>query len=93
MIKSFNLTVPTLIAIALAAPALSQTKDADQKYCNALVAAYQKEAQGGHTRQGNVPRSLDITVAIDDCRSGNTASAIPTLEKYLRNQKVALPAR
>lgn len=93
MIKSFNLTVPTLIAIALAAPALSQTKEADQKYCNTLVATYQKEMEGSHSRQGNVPRSLDITVAIDDCRSGDAARAIPMLEHYLSDHKVALPAR
>lgn len=92
MIKNFNRIVPTLIAIAVATPALSQTKEAEQKYCNALVEAYQK-SEGGHKMQGNVPRSLEITKAIDGCRSGDTASAIPTLEKYLRDQKVALPAR
>ena len=92
MVKSFNSTVPTLIAIALATPALSQTKGMDQKYCNALVEAYQK-SHTGHKMQGNLPRSLEITNAIEGCRSGNTASAIPTLERYLGDRKVALPAR
>jgi hypothetical protein len=92
VIKSFNWVVPTLIAIAVATPALSQTKEADQKYCSALVEAYQK-SEGGHKMQGSTPRSLETTKAIDACRSGDTASAIPTPEKHLRDQKVALPAR
>jgi hypothetical protein len=92
MIGSFNRVVPTLIAIAVATPALSQTKEADQKYCNALVEAYQK-SEGGHGMQGRAPRSLEITKAMDGCKSGDTANAIPTLEKYLHDKKVALPAR
>lgn len=92
MIKNFNWVVPTCIAVAVATPAFSQTKEADQKYCNALVEAYQK-SEGGHKMQGSTPRGLEITKAIDGCRSGDTASAIPTLEKHLRDQKVALPAR
>jgi hypothetical protein len=91
MIKSFNWVVPTFIAVALAMPAFSQTKEADQKYCNALVQAYRE--QRGHFMQGNVPRSLELTQAMEACKSGDTASAIPTLERYLRGEKIALPAR
>lgn len=92
MIKRLDWVVPVLIVAALATPAFAQTKESDQKYCNALVEAYHK-SEGGHGMQGNVPRSLEITKAMDGCKSGDTASAIPTLEKYLRSQKVALPAR
>lgn len=91
MIKNLNCVIPTFIAVALATPAFSQTKEADQKYCNALVQAYRE--QRGHWMQGNVPRSLELTRAMEACKSGDTASSLPTLEKYLRDQKVALPAR
>ncbi|MBI2742264.1 MAG: hypothetical protein HYX38_37715 [Rhodospirillales bacterium] len=91
MIKNFNWVVPALIAVAVATPALSQTKEADQKYCNELVQAYRE--QRGHWMQGNIPRSLELTRAIEACRSGDAASAIPTLEKYLRVEKVGPPAR
>jgi hypothetical protein len=40
MMKSFNWAAPTLIAIAVAMPALSQTKETDQKCCNASVEAH-----------------------------------------------------
>jgi hypothetical protein len=94
MIKHLNWIVPALIATALATPALAQTKEADQKYCNALVEAHHKLVEGsGDRMQGNRPRSLEVSTAIEQCRSGETAKAIPTLEKNLRDQKVALPAR
>lgn len=88
--------VSTLIATALATPALSQTKEADVKYCKALVEAYREWLAGpGHAqvKLGNVPRSLEVTNALEGCKSGDTASAISTLEKHLRDHKVALPPR
>ena len=54
--------------------------------------AYQK-SEGGRGMQGRTPRSLEITRAMEGCKSGDTANAIPTMERYLRYRKVALPAR
>jgi hypothetical protein len=73
LMKNFNLAGPALVVIALATPALSQTKEADQN-CNALVEAY-RTSEGGHGMQGYVPRSLEITRAMEGCKSGDTANA------------------
>lgn len=93
MIKSPHWVVPILIAAALAGPAFSQTKEADQKYCTALADAYKNSHGQTHGMQMNSPQSLEVTKAMDGCKSGDTANAIPTLEKHLRELKVALPAR
>ena len=36
---------------------------------------------------------VDISAAIDQCRRGNTAGGIPTLERKLRNGGFTLPQR
>ncbi len=37
--------------------------------------------------------TIDGTVAIEQCKAGNTAAGIPVLERKLREAKVDLPAR
>jgi outer membrane PBP1 activator LpoA protein len=92
MNTSLKWVLSAVIATALATPALSQSKEADQKYCNALAETYLK-SHGQSRERGNLPISLEITQAMDACKSGNTASAIPTLEKHLREINAALPSR
>ncbi|MBX9942489.1 MAG: hypothetical protein K2Y40_00275 [Reyranella sp.] len=92
MNRWINLASSTAIVAALTSPALSQSKEADQRYCNALAETY-KKSHGQTVERGNLPISLEITKAMDGCQSGDTASAIPTLEKHLRELKVALPTR
>jgi hypothetical protein len=43
------------------------------------------KSEGGHEMQGSTSRSLEITKTIDGYRSRDTASAIPTLVKCLRD--------
>jgi len=64
----------------------------DASYCRALARDYQRyvvKIDSGHTVQRG---SLDASVALEQCRNGNTAG-IPVLERELRNAKVDLPAR
>ncbi len=94
MSNRLTYVVSALLAGTVATPVLSQGNEADQRYCSALVQTYQKSrGQTQASNQGNLPISLEITKAIDGCRSGDTVGAIPTLEKRLRDLQVALPSR
>lgn len=94
MANRLTYVVWALVAGTTAAPALSQSKDADQSYCMTLVQTYQQtRGQTQMRNQGFLPISLEITKAIDGCKSGDAVRAIPTLEKRLRELEVALPPR
>jgi len=62
----------------------------DQAYCRKLVDAY---TLGGMDRGGSLPHSVDLSVAIDQCRSDNPEPAIPVLQKRLRDAGFDVPAR
>jgi hypothetical protein len=80
-----------MVTAVLPMAAVGQTSD--QNYCNALSQKYQ--AYVGNMNTGRSPRSgtLDAQLAIEQCKSGNTAAAIPVLEKKLRDARVDLPPR
>lgn len=69
---------------------VAQTNDA--AYCQALSKEYQKYyvKLNGHEIK---PGPIDGNIAVDQCKAGNTAPAIPVLEKKLRDAKVNLPSR
>ena len=77
-----------LLAASLSVSALAQT---DQAYCDSLIQQYYRYVikLGSHPNTG----SLDVNVAVEQCRAGNTAAGIPVLEQKLRNANVNLPAR
>jgi hypothetical protein len=79
-------------AFALSLPMAAYAQGGDFAYCQALSAQYQKYyvKTSGHTIS---PGPIDGNVAVDQCRTGNTAAGIPVLEKKLRDAKVALPTR
>jgi hypothetical protein len=62
----------------------------DRAYCRKLVDAY---TLGGMDRGGSLPQSVDLSVAIDQCRSDNPEPAIPVLLKRLRDAGFDVPAR
>jgi hypothetical protein len=72
-------------SIVLPYAAFAQGKPADAAYCYMLAAKYRKEV-------GMNATSSDVPVAISKCDS-DSASAIPVLERSLKDNKVALPPR
>lgn len=77
----------TLIAMAIAGsvclPVAAFADDAS--YCNALSSAYRDYARSGQI-------DTNAAAAMSQCNS-NPASAIPVLEKILKDNRVALPTR
>jgi hypothetical protein len=88
-----------LIAIAgvslLPAVVSAQTPAADLAYCRALSDVYVRYI--GHDFQyGNYARrraNNDAQVAVAKCEQGETAFAIPVLERELIANRFSLPAR
>ena len=68
----------------------AQTDDAT--YCGQLAALAYKFV-GGAGGDGRSFPDLNTLGAIEDCRKGKYATAIPYLEKRLRDSRVTLPAR
>ena len=79
------------IAVSLAMSSSSFAQSSDTNYCNALSASYDKyvDPSGGRGRQG--PRA-NVDEAKSKCQS-DPASAIPTLEGVLKDNKITLPSR
>lgn len=84
-----------LLATLLLAQAPSSGPMTDADYCAALSGLYLRyvggdtESTSFRTRRNDVEARL----ALDQCRAGNTASAIPVLERKLGNARISLPKR
>lgn len=89
MIANIKWLMP-LVAVAFPLAASAQTSDA--AYCKALAARYEAFVSNtqGHSNQ---PGGVDGSVAIEQCKAGNTAAGIPVLEQRLRDAKIELPKR
>ena len=74
-----------LAALASAPPAQAQSDDA--AYCTQLSQLYRRYVQNATGRRVDV----DALQALDDCSRGKAASAIPVLEKRLRDAKITPP--
>jgi hypothetical protein len=72
--------------LVLGLPLASAFAD-DASYCQELA----KKARYVSDSGGAPP--ADVPVAISKCESGADAASIATLEKYLKDNKVTLPAR
>ena len=93
-----NKFVPAIaVAVMMASlPVYAQGggSSADQKYCAALSDLYQRYVGNPETEPRNVRRNdVDADSAITQCRRGNTAAAIPVLERKLSDNKITLPQR
>jgi hypothetical protein len=72
----------------LATACNAQDLASDQAYCRKLIDEWRL-----HGTHGGGDESLDLAVAIDQCRSGNPESAIPVLEKRMLDAGFELPGR
>jgi hypothetical protein len=78
-------------AAAIALPQAASAQSADQRYCSAMTSKYQQFA--GFAASRAQPAGSQVNVAMEQCREGQTAEAIPVLEAALRDANVALPPR
>jgi hypothetical protein len=78
------------LACLFALPAAPAQAD-DAAYCAELSGIYRRYL--GKTSEGRPFPDVTISVAMDDCASGNTAAGIPVLEKRLRDARFSLPKR
>lgn len=80
--------VPAIVGLALASPetASAQVKD-DKAYCAELSSMYRRYVQNSPGRRFDV----EAGYALENCQKGNTAAAIPVLEKKLEASGFSLP--
>ena len=76
--------------VVIAAPAFAQSDDA--AYC-AKLGDYALRYAGNAGGEGQQKPDIAITLAIDDCRRGNTAAGIKVLENKIRSKGFSLPKR
>lgn len=83
---------PLAILFAASLPFTASAQGDAAAYCGALIQKYHRYVVkiGGHSPN---PGGVDGSVAVEQCRAGNTAAGIPVLERKLLNAKVELPAR
>jgi hypothetical protein len=81
--------VLALVAVLMALPTATDAAQGDDKaYCAQLAAMYRRYVQNG---PGSARVDVQATAALEDCSKGNTATAIPVLEKRLRDSGFSLP--
>lgn len=84
-----------MIALPFAASAQTSNRS-DLAYCEALSDTYVRYI--GHDENNShrgryVRGNLESQVAVAKCKAGDTAAAIPVLERVLTANKFTLPAR
>jgi hypothetical protein len=90
---TMGLTITALMAVsAFALPFGASGQSSDSAYCVALIQQYQKflTRTSGHSPN---PGTVDGSVAVEQCKSGNTADGIPVLERKPRDARIDLPKR
>jgi hypothetical protein len=80
-------------ALAVSMPMVASAQASDAVYCKALGEKYQTYVSNMQSGRSPMPESPDVRIAMDQCKTGNTAAGIPVLEQKLRNAKVDLPPR
>ena len=75
-----------VLATVAAAP-LAQAQSDENAYCTQLSQLYRRYVQNATGRRVDV----EALQALDDCSRGRTATAIPVLEKRLRDAKITVP--
>jgi len=91
-------TVACLVLLATVGLALPQTATAqpradDRQYCESLIEMYRTYVNEPMQGRMQRPPNVEPEVAIAKCRSGDTATGIPILEKVLRDNRFTLPPR
>ncbi|MBY0320809.1 MAG: hypothetical protein K2X72_18940 [Reyranella sp.] len=85
--KRILVVFAALTVAALTAAPLAQAQSDDKAYCAQLSEVYRKYVQNATGRRVDV----EALQALDDCSRGKAASAIPVLEKRLRDAKITPP--
>lgn len=81
-----GLLVSLLFALA---PVPAMAMD-DATYCQALIKKYFTFVPAHRSEMAG---TVDVNVAIEQCRTGKPAEGIPVLERKLRDAKLDLPSR
>jgi hypothetical protein len=76
-----------LVACSLWLPAAAGAQGGDKAYCAQLSDLYRRYIQNAPGHRFDV----DASLALENCQKGNTAAAIPVLEKRLREGGFSLP--
>ncbi len=88
----FSAIVPLIAGLSVATSSNAQSTTSDEAYCQALSKKFFTNDGGTVAPGGGSTVPLDASVAISQCKD-NPGSAIPVLEKVLRENGVALPRR
>jgi len=81
-----------ILSLVLVLPITASAAPDDVAYCRALVATYEKLVMKRGSARGGIDSGLETSVAVDQCRNGNSAG-IPVLEQKLRDLRIELPPR
>lgn len=79
------------LALSLGVTSVARAQSDDLAYCERLYATWERYI--APRSQGQITGGVDAIASVDQCRRGNPAGGIPTLEKKLRNNRFTLPAR
>jgi hypothetical protein len=86
-----KLLLRALLVIALLAPIEVGAQSGDLAYCNKLYDMAVRYR--GKAIMGDMRPTPPMVIAQEQCKSGNTAAGIATLEQNLRNGDITLPPR
>ena len=82
-----------LPAATILMPLAASAQMNDAAYCKALTQKYETYVSNMSIGHSAGSGTIDASVAIAQCKDGNTASGIPVLEKKLRDARIDLPPR
>jgi hypothetical protein len=96
----YRSTAMIVVAAGFALPVVASAQPAtssDLAYCAALSDTYVRYIGHDETSSGRALRAnrgdAEAYVAVAKCRQGDTAAAIPVLERKLTNARFTLPPR
>jgi hypothetical protein len=81
------------VAVAAALPLGASAQANDAAYCKTLSDLYERYVSNMGTGRSRGVTTIDGSLAVEQCKSGNTAAAIPVLERKLRDARIDVPAR
>jgi len=86
-----NLSLRMLLVLAALAPIEVGAQTGDLAYCDKLYTMSVRYL--GKAIQGDMRPTPQMVIAQEQCKAGNTAAGIGTLERILRNGDITPPPR
>jgi len=83
--------IASLIVVASLGVTGARAQSDDRAYCESLYELWVR--YGPTLSKGHDAGTFEAQASVDQCRQGNTAAGIATLEKKLRDNRFTLPAR